>query len=82
MATVVSPRLLLQEHFVRFAQLARDHQARGDSSFARRCRKVSTAEPYIGHTHTSPFLPFPELLLPESSAVPASVCEPRDHTHF
>ena len=38
-------RLLYQSHpedllaFVSFAQLARDHQAQGDSAFARKCRK-------------------------------------------
>ncbi len=38
-------RLLYRLHpedlltFVNFAQLARDHQAQGDSAFARKCRK-------------------------------------------
>lgn len=31
----------LQIFFVKFAQLARDHQAEGDSAFARKCRKVT-----------------------------------------
>ena len=39
---LIPPFFLFKVPFVKFAQLARDYQAQGDSSFARKCRKVSS----------------------------------------